>query len=85
MTLSEFGEKVLNFFITNSENEGTILFVLDYDTYSSFFENEQEREEFEIKIKEYVQQHGLKFNNDKLAICLAAHQVLLAYEKLKNT
>ena len=84
MTLSEFGEKVLNFFITNSENEGTILFVLDYDTYSSFFENEQEREEFEIKIKEYVQQHGLKFNNDKLAICLAAHQVLLAYEKIKK-
>ena len=84
MTLCDFGKKVLDFFVSNSEEEETILFVLDDDSYSRLFENNDDKNDFEIRIKRYIEANGLSFNNDNIAVALAAHQVLLAYEKIKS-
>ena len=43
MTLCDFGKKVLDFFVSNSEEEETILFVLDDDSYSRLFENNDDK------------------------------------------
>ena len=79
-----YWRKVLNYFLSNSEENSTILFVLDYDTYSGFFDSEADKDEFEKKIQAHVWLNGLGFKSDNTAIALAAHQVLLAYEKIKT-
>ena len=54
MTLCDFGKKVLDFFVSNSEEEETILFVLDDDSYSRLFENNDDKNDFEIRIKTHL-------------------------------
>lgn len=82
--LSDFGQKVYDFFIKNSDEGDTILFVVDNDKYSTFFSAEEEKKNFEKAIKSYVNKNGLSLYNDYIAIALASQQVLLAYEKIKD-
>ncbi len=84
MTLSDFGSKVLKYFIFNSEEHETILFVFDKETYQNFFSNDEDIAKFEKELRSHVYNKGLKFNNDETAIALAAHQSMLAYEKIRS-
>ena len=84
MTLADFGTKVLKYFISNSEEKETILFVLDNETYQSFFSDIEEKDIFEEKLRLHVYNKGLAFDKEETAIALAAHQSLLAYEKIKR-
>ena len=83
--LSDFGQKVYEYFICNSDEGDTILFVIDNEKYLNFFSDEEAKIDFEKSIKSYVKRNGLSFKNENnLAIALASHQALLAYEKIKD-
>ena len=87
MTISEFGQKVLDYF-ENSTNDGdTILFFLDSEIYEQeiFHGDLLSKEEFEKNIKTFVYNNGLDLthvyaNKDLYSIALAAHQIVLSYK-----
>lgn len=82
-SIQAFGKKVLEYFLSNSSADDTILFAIDDDIYEStlFAGIGHEKEKFEEQIKNYVRANGLRFSEDKdIAIALAAHQIKLAYD-----
>ena len=91
MTISEFGQKVLDYF-ENTTNEGdTILFSIDSELYEQeIFQNDDNSKiEFERRIKDFVYNNGLDLNaaytnKDLYAIALAAHQIILSYKYRDN-
>lgn len=89
MNITEFGKQVLNY-IENTTNEGdVILLSINEKIYEQeiFHGNTASKEEFEIKIKNFVNLNGLDYtkthpsrDKDYYAIALAAHQIILGYK-----
>lgn len=82
-SIIKFGEKVLDYFLSSSVADDTILFAIDDEIYNSsiFEEDSDEKQKFESQIKSYVRTNGLNFRNDEeIALALAAHQIKLAYD-----
>lgn len=81
--IKRFGQKVLDYLLSTSNDGDTILFAIDDDIYeSTLFEGvKSEKEDFERQIKFYVKNNGLNYSRDaNIALALAAHQIKLAYD-----
>lgn len=83
--LESFGKNVLDYLLSISSDGDTILFAIDDDIYESkiFDGNKEDKAKFETCIKEYIakKRNGLSFfDNDNIALALAAHQIKLAYD-----
>lgn len=87
MNILDFGQKVLDYFENTTNDGDTILFSIDSEIYEhEIFQNdENSKQEFERRIKDFVYNNGLDLssvytNKDLYAIALAAHQIILSYK-----
>lgn len=91
MTIIEFGQKVLDYFENSTNDNDTILFSIDSDIYEQelFHGDLSSKEEFERRIKTFVNKNGLDLtpvytDKDLYSIALAAHQIVLSYKYRDN-